>query len=154
MSKPESVYVVYIAGTPEAVWDALTLPEFTAKYWGGVRIESEWTPGAPVRHVLPDGRAQGEGEVLIADRPRVLSYSFRRRSDTQSSGPPSQARFEIEPMGDVVRLRLIHQHTGPRPPLDWAAILSSLKSLLETGRPLPFTGSALGPLAEGDRGQH
>jgi uncharacterized protein YndB with AHSA1/START domain len=145
VSRPESVYVVYIASTPDAVWEALTTPEFTAKYWGGLRIESEWKPGAEVRHVLPDGITQGTGEVLIADRPRVLSYTFRRGTHTQTSDPPSQARFEIEPAGEVVRLRLIHHHTGPRPPLDWAAVLSSLKSLLETGRPLPFSGPGFGP---------
>ncbi len=70
MNKPEFVYITYIEATPEAVWQALTSPEFTARYWAGRRIESDWQVGSPVRHLRPDGGDFGEGEVLAADPPR------------------------------------------------------------------------------------
>lgn len=147
MDRPEFVYVVYIACTPEAAWQGLTDPEFTSKYWGGQRIESQWTAGARVRNLRADGGIVGEGEVLIAEPPRLLSYTFRPgNGEAASEAPPSQVRFEIEQVGEMVRLQMIHHHSGEdRPSLatmkhGWPAILSSLKSLLETGHALPLEG--------------
>ena len=144
MNRPDFVYVVFILSTPEAVWQALTTPEFTARYWDGRRIESDWRVGSSVLHVLPDGRAIGEGKVLAGDPPRLLSYTFHLRTGKdQVAAHPAEVTFEIEPAGPAVKLTLKHRHAKDSPRREvmnnaWPAILSSLKTLLETGKPLPF----------------
>jgi uncharacterized protein YndB with AHSA1/START domain len=154
--RPDFVYAIFIASTAEAVWQALTKPEFTAQYWGGRRIESDWKPGSRVRQVGSGERVESEGEVLEAEPPHLLSYPFRM---AQAGDPPSRVTFEIEPVGAMIRLRLTHHHERPGSVTQaatihgWPAILSSLKSLLETGKPLPFSGLGFGPQHAGREGQ-
>lgn len=152
MDKPSSVYVIYIATTPERLWTALTDGEFTRQYWGGRRIQSDWNVGSPVHYVREDGRVDWQGEVLQADPPRLLSYTFHMQiSDAHKRERPSRVTFELEPTGSVVKLTLTHDELDPdsvtfeTTRYGWAAIMSSLKSLLETGRPLPFAGLGFGP---------
>lgn len=76
MDKPVFTYVTDIATTPEQLWEALTSGDFTYQYWGGRRIESAWKPGSPVKHVREDGGTDWQGEVLEADPPKRLSYTF------------------------------------------------------------------------------
>jgi uncharacterized protein YndB with AHSA1/START domain len=146
MTRPEFVYVIYIQSTPEAVWEALTAPEFTAQYWGGRRVESEWTAGSTVRHLRPDGGSCGEGKVLVADVPRRLSYTFHLRlAEDRVAEHPARVTFEIEAIGPTVKLTLRHDHADDSPRRRtmedaWPVILSSLKSLLETGQPLTNPG--------------
>ena len=64
MAQTEIVYVTYIATTAEKLWEALTDGEFTRRYWGGRRIQSDWKVGSPVRHVREDGGIDWQGEVL------------------------------------------------------------------------------------------
>ena len=154
--KPDFVYVTFIASTPEAVWEALTRPEFTAQYWGGRRIESDWAAGSPVRQLGPAGRVESQGEVLDARPPHLLSYTFQI---AHMGDPPSRITFEIEEVGEMVRLRLTHHHERPGSATEaatihgWPAIISSLKSLLETGTPLPFRGLGFGPQHAGHEGE-
>lgn len=152
MDKPNFVYVNYIATTPEKLWRALTDGEFTRRYWGGRRIQSEWIVGSPVTHVRDDGGVDWIGEVLKAEPPRLLSYSFHMQiSDQHRRDRPSRVTFELEPMGSMVKLILTHdQFASESATLEttrhgWPAIISSLKSLLETGNPLPFQGLGFGP---------
>ena len=146
MNKPDFVYVVYIAATPDQVWDGLTNGDFTQRYWGGLRIQSDWNVGSPVTHVRQDGAVGLEGEVLESERPRVLAYTFHMlMSPEKRNEQPSRVRFEIEPVGSMVKLTLTHDHfeqgsaTFEDTRHGWPAIMCSLKSLLETGAPLPFT---------------
>src|SRR5256885_208612 len=98
MDKPEFVYVTYIASTPERVWEGLTSGAFTQQYWGGLRIESDWQVGSAVCHLTKDGRIGVEGEVLEADPPRVLAYTFHMLAGAEKRAEqPSRLRFEIEP---------------------------------------------------------
>lgn len=76
MGESEFVYVAYIATTPEKLWEALTDGDFTQRYWGGRRIQSDWNVGSPVRHVRSDGGIDWQGEVLQSQRPHLLSYTF------------------------------------------------------------------------------
>lgn len=155
--KLKTVYVTYINSTREKVWQALTSGEFTARYWGGRRIESDWQVGSTVRHIRPDGGVDWEGEVLMAEPPAVLSYTFHMLiSEQHRSNPPSQVTFRLEPHGGVTRLTLVHEHAEPDTVTEettghgWPAILSSLKSLLEVGRPLPFPSLGFGPCGAED----
>lgn len=158
MDKPSYVYVTYIATTPERLWEALTEGEFTQQYWGGRRITSDWTVGAPVRHVRDDGGIDWQGEVLRWEPPRLLSYTFHMQiSDGHRDERPSRVTFELEPLGHVVKLTLTHDEFGPDSATlettrhGWPAIMSSLKSLLESGDPLPFAGLGFGPASEEGR---
>jgi uncharacterized protein YndB with AHSA1/START domain len=152
MDKPEFVYVIYIAATPAAVWDGLTSGDFTQQYWGGLRIQSDWKVGSPVIHVGRNGTVGLEGEVLEAERPRVLAYTFHMLVGPEKrSEQPSRVRFEVEPVGSMVRLTLTHDRfeqgsaTFEDTRHGWPAIMGSLKTLLETGAPLPFTRLGFAP---------
>ena len=62
--KPKTVYVTYIAATPEKVWQALTDPEFSKQYFFGFAVTVEPCTGGAVRILYPDGRVHGSGEVI------------------------------------------------------------------------------------------
>jgi uncharacterized protein YndB with AHSA1/START domain len=152
MTRPVFVYVTYIKTTPDKLWQALTDGEFTRRYWGGRRIQSEWQVGSSVRHMREDGGIDWEGEVLQAEPPRLLSYTFHMQISERHRGDlPSRVTFELQPMGSVVKLTLTHDDFEPNSATfettlhGWPAILSSLKSLLESGSPLPFQGLGFGP---------
>lgn len=152
MDRPAFVYVTYIATTPEKLWDTLTDGEFTRRYWGGRRIQSDWKAGSPVQHVREDGGIDWQGEVLRSERPRLLSYTFHMEiSEAHRGERPSRVTFELQAMGSVVKLTLTQDGfeadsaTFETTRHGWPAIMSSLKSVLETGRPLPFQGLGFGP---------
>lgn len=154
MDKPRFVYVSYIASTPEQVWKALTSEDFTRRYWGGRRIQSDWHQGSKVLHLKNDGTLDWQGEVLEATPPQRLSYTFDPQNDDEMPGfegeridlndreRPSRVTFEIAEYLGQVRLTLVHDEFAPGSKVlpgishGWPAILSSLKSLLENGRPL------------------
>ena len=152
MEKPKFVYVSYIATTPEKLWQALTDGEFTRRYWGGRRIQSDWNVGSPVKHLREDGGIDWQGEVLKSERPLLLSYTFHMQISEQHRGErASRLTFELQPMGSMVKLILIHDEFESRSATfettqhGWPAIMSSLKSLLETGSSLPFPGLGFAP---------
>jgi uncharacterized protein YndB with AHSA1/START domain len=142
--KPAIVYTIYIASTPEKVWQALTSGEFSKQYFSGFDVELE--PKAGGRFVVraPDGSDHITGEVIEHDPPRRLTITWNVNWPglVERLGP-TLVTYEIEQAGDAVRLTLIQAHDRP---IDddilsggrqgWPAILSSLKSLLETGAPL------------------
>lgn len=143
MSKPSFVYVTYIATTPERLWTALTQPEFTERYMFGRRVESTWTVGAPVRYWGREGTVSDSGQVLESDAPRRLVITWRVEfDDALRNEGYSTVTFELEPLGGEVKLTVTHDElregSGVQKGISmgWPKALSSLKSLLETGRPL------------------
>ncbi|MEI9986951.1 MAG: SRPBCC family protein [Aliidongia sp.] len=140
------LYVTYIRTTPERLWDALTKPEFTKAYWRGTWHDCDWQVGSSWQLRFPDGRLGDSGSVVECDPPRRLVLSWRNefRPELRTEGY-SRATIELEPMDDTVRLTVLHEidldgskfieavSTG------WPSILSSLKSLLETGEALDHT---------------
>jgi uncharacterized protein YndB with AHSA1/START domain len=144
MSTAEFVYVTYIATSPEQLWAALTSGEFTQQYWYGRRIESDWRVGSAVRFF--DGESDklaDSGVVLEYDPPRRLAYTFRTEfSDELRARGYSRVSFAIEAHKGMVKLTLIHDQLPDEQAAQgfregWAPILSSLKTLLESGKPLP-----------------
>jgi uncharacterized protein YndB with AHSA1/START domain len=143
MSDDRFVYVTYIRTTAEKVWQALTQPEFTRQYWFGMASQSEFTPGAAWNLVGSDGRVWDSGEVLEADPPRhlILKWQHQMRPELHAEGY-SRATFSIEPQGETVKLTVVHEIGVPDSKLitavsgGWPMVLSSLKSLLETGSPI------------------
>lgn len=139
-------YESFIRTTPEALWDAITSGEHTRRYFHGTRIESEWRVGAAViYHSSRAGHIAVDGTVRHVERPRRLSYTWNVRYDPERSGEaPSLVTWKIEPAGEACRLTLTHAFSEPCKTFrevasGWKAILSSLKSLLETGEPLSIS---------------
>jgi len=148
MNRPEHVYETYIRSTPERIWKAITTPEFTRQYFHRMAVESDWKVGSPVRFLYDDGRVGCEGLVKACDPPRRLSYTWRFMfDDTLAAERPSTVVFEITPVGDACRLRIVHgdfdadSKVYPMIREGWAEVVSSLKSLLETGKPLAVAGN-------------
>src|SRR5271157_2878043 len=144
MANSRFVYVTYIRTTPEKLWQALTDPEITRRFWFGCRQESEWKTGSPWRIMLPDGRLADSGEILEIGPPRRLAVSWRNefKPELREEGY-SRMTYELEEQkGGSVKLTVIHEMDRPGAKFieavstGWPMILSSLKSLLETGEPL------------------
>lgn len=145
MEKPKFTYVIHINATPERLWEALTKPEFTYQYWGRKRIQSDWTPGASVKLVKEDGGISLEGEVLRAEPPKVLSYTFQAHDKAGSiREEPTRVTFEIGKALGTTQLTIVHDGFEPGSAVfleisrGWQAIASSIKTLLETGEALPI----------------
>jgi uncharacterized protein YndB with AHSA1/START domain/DNA-binding transcriptional ArsR family regulator len=143
--KPTFVYVTYIHATPEAVWHALTDADLTAEYWGHSNV-SDWQAGSRWEHQRTDGSeiADVVGEVLEAEPPRRLVITFEEPGEDGEDRVDGASRvaFDIEPYEDIVRLTVTHENLVDDADFTaaaagWPAVLANLKSLLETGRPLP-----------------
>ena len=153
----EFVYTTYIRTTPEALWQALTEPAFTRRYWG-VELTSDWQVGSVVAWQFAGvTMADDESVVVESDPPRRLAYhwhpitpEFGRAIEASeedvarlAAEPRSLVAFDLEQVGEMVKLRVTHGGFAEGSELlpgiseGWPAILASLKTLLETGEPLP-----------------
>ena len=146
MNRPIIAITSYIASTPDEVWNALTDPNVTERYWSGTRIESDWKVGSKIIY-RRNGEMVDEHVLLACEPPRRLSHTFHPVFGEFRNEPPSKVTFEIVPGGKVVRLTMIHDGFQENSAVyracsgAWPMILSSLKTLLETGEPLPEFGS-------------
>jgi uncharacterized protein YndB with AHSA1/START domain len=142
--KPKTVYVSYIAATPEKVWQALTSSEFTRKYFWDRTVDIEPKAGGAFVLRLPDGCVNVRGKVIDYDPPRKLTVTWQVEwPDEFRKLPECVVSYEIVPAGEAVRLTMTESHSWDVPDAilsggrsGWPAVLSSLKSLLETGKPL------------------
>jgi uncharacterized protein YndB with AHSA1/START domain/DNA-binding transcriptional ArsR family regulator len=156
MDKPSFVYTTYIATTPERLWQALTDPEFTARYWGAT-FDTDWNPGSEMTwHQFGVTIADPAQVVLEAEPYRRLSYSWHsmtpelahvldlpdEKREHIAAEERSKVTFELEPRGDQVKLTVVHDGFEPDSVMvtmvsnGWPRVLSSLKTLLETGETL------------------
>ena len=136
-------YTVYISSTPEKLWGALTLNELRKHWWRGHTVETDWNAGSAITSRFPDGRMEFKGRVLRSERPRMLSFEIEEIcwSDAYADERPNRVSFAIQAFGPLVRLTFRNEATPKLLELvrqGWPAVLSSLKSLLETGTPLPL----------------
>ena len=153
------VYRVYIRATPEAIWEAITKPEWSRRYGYGGSVEFDLRPGGAYRtHASEEFLAHGspeivvDGEVIESHPPRRLVQTWRMLMDPDMAAEGfTRLTYEIDPAdGDVTRLTVTHDLSGA-PKLasllageheaegaggGWSWVLSSLKTLLETGEPL------------------
>ena len=142
--KPTLVYTIYIASTPEKVWQALTSPEFSRQYFFGNSVEIDLRVGGAFIVRTSDGSLHISGEVFECEPAKKLTVTFNVNwpALVEKLGQ-TLVTYEIASAGDAVRLTLTEAHDreisddilegGRR---GWPAILSSLKSVLETGEPL------------------
>jgi uncharacterized protein YndB with AHSA1/START domain/DNA-binding transcriptional ArsR family regulator len=139
---PTYVYVTYIRASAAQVWDALTDADVTARYWGHANV-SDWQVGSPWEHRRADGSGHVDvvGRVLETDPPTRLVITFQGPGD-EPPGGASVVTFLIEPNREIVRLTVTHENLADQGMFEgisrgWPAVLSNLKSLLETGDVLP-----------------
>jgi uncharacterized protein YndB with AHSA1/START domain len=147
LSTPTQVYQVFIRSTPDRIWQAITDPEFTTKYFHGSRVELKLVAGSEYLSTSADrSEVWVEGEVLEVDPPRRLVHTWLARFDPdQAAEEPSRVTWEIEDRGrGMCLLTVVHDHLEGAPKTaqsvsgqGWMYVLSGLKTLLETGDPLP-----------------
>jgi uncharacterized protein YndB with AHSA1/START domain/DNA-binding transcriptional ArsR family regulator len=158
MDKPTFVYTTYIRTTPERLWQALTEPAFTERYWN-ITFDSDWKPGSPMTwHQRGVTIAEPEQVVVESDPYTRLAYTWHTftpewaaavgvdedRLERLLAERRSKVTFDIEPLDDdQVKLTVVHDDLEPDGVLagmiggGWPRVLSNLKTLLETGEPLP-----------------
>jgi uncharacterized protein YndB with AHSA1/START domain len=142
--KPKTVYVTYIAATLEKVWQALTDPAFSTQYFFGFAVDVEPKAGGAFFLRYPDGRVHVRGEVVEWSPPRRFSCTWLVEGMKELAElPECLVTYDIEEAGGSVKLTMTESHSWGIPDAilsggrsGWPAILSSLKSVLETGKPL------------------
>jgi uncharacterized protein YndB with AHSA1/START domain len=135
------VYQLFIQASPEQIWEAITKPEFTAKYFYAARVEL--VNGRRMSYG-PNGELWGDEAIVESDPPRKLVHQWRSQYDPQlAAEEPSRVTWEIEPQDEgVTKLTVVHDQLEGAPKTaesvagGWMYILSGLKTLLETGKPL------------------
>jgi uncharacterized protein YndB with AHSA1/START domain/DNA-binding transcriptional ArsR family regulator len=153
MTGNDFVYTTYIKTTPERLWQALTDPAFTERYWG-LALESDWQVGSAMTWRQHGVTIEDPEQVVLESDPfRRLSYTWHTVTPefaksvgwsddalaAAAAEPRSTATFEIEQAGEMVKLTVVHSGFEPGSTLrerireGWPALLSSLKTLLETG---------------------
>jgi len=146
MAKSQFVYVTFIRTTPDKLWRALTEPEFTRQYWCNTTQESEWKPGASWRIVTPDGRTADSGEIVTVEPLLRMVLTWRHELDAglRAEGY-SRLSYELDQQAEAVKITVTHEMDKSESKFikaistGWPPILSSLKSLLETGESLQAT---------------
>ena len=157
MEAPTFVYTTYIRTTPERLWQALTEPAFTQRYWG-VTFETDWKPGSAMTWQQRGSTSSDPGQVVLEAEPhRRLSYTWHtftpeladsihlsdEAHERIAAEPRSKVTFEIEPLDELVKLTVVHDGFQPGSVVasmvsaGWPRVLSDLKTLLETGETLP-----------------
>lgn len=149
---PAHVYEIFIRASRERVWNALIDPEYTTQYFHGTRFESSFEPGAPyVSRIVEQDRPAVDGTIEVFEPPSRLVYTWHALYDDEMAAePPSRVEWTLAPAtedGAVTRVTMRHGDLGMSPKtwesvrIGWVAIIDSLKSLLETGEPLPSVGT-------------
>lgn len=142
------VYEIFIRAPRETVWNALIDPEYTTKYFHGTRFESSFEPGARfVNRIVDADRPAADGTIEVFEPPSRLVYTWHVLYDAEmSEEPPGRVEWTLTPATDddtVTRVTLRHGDLGMSPKtwenvrVGWVGIIDSLKTLLETGEPLP-----------------
>jgi uncharacterized protein YndB with AHSA1/START domain len=136
-------YELFVRTTPAALWQALTRPEATERYFFRSRVRSTFAPGAPIEYTQGPGAAvivDGKVEEVVSER--LLAHTWVVRYDPTLSGECSRVTWRIEARGEAVKLTVVHEL--PEAPLTarhvavegWSVVLCGLKTLLETGAQL------------------
>jgi uncharacterized protein YndB with AHSA1/START domain/DNA-binding transcriptional ArsR family regulator len=162
VERPTFVYTTYIRTTPERLWQALTEPAFTQRYWG-VTFESDWQEGSTMTWRQRGTTSADPEQVVLEANPYTrLSYTWHTFTpelaesldvsddarERLAAEPRSHVTFDIEPFGALVKLTVVHDGFEPGSLVaslvshGWPQVLSSLKTLLETGETLPDVDEA------------
>jgi len=145
-TKPEFNYVTFINASPEKVWEALTKPEFTTKYWFNSRAEGDFSEGSDYAYRVDDDKGQNRkalaGTVLKSDHPRELVYTFTCPTNEELKDENSTVQFLLEEVEGMTKLSVRHYDFQADSKMyfgiseGWPIVLSGLKTLLESGAEL------------------
>ncbi len=146
MNKAKFVYVTYIRSTPEKVWDALINPEVTRLYWERHNA-SDWNPGSAweMRRFDAAKTVDIVGKVIENSPPKKLVISWASPQNLNEPNKISRVAFDIGMSGEEVKLTVTHDELEPDSDMlrgisgGWPLVLSSLKSLLETGKAIEIS---------------
>lgn len=146
MKKPDYIYVVVIAKSPEEVWEGLTSPEFTKQYWHKTEVSSDFEVGSPIQFMTDSGHIGCEGKILTVDYPAELTFTwqFPNNPDTCNE-PPSRVSFRLEPITAGTKLTVIHDQFPEDSKMydlvqpGWPLVICGLKTLLESGSAVDFS---------------
>ena len=144
MAESRFLYVTYIRASAEKVWGALTDPAMNKVFWSGYHQESSWKVGADFAIVGPEGNAWDTGKVLAFDPPRHFQVTWLHQHDeAMKAEGESTCSFDLDALTpEMTKLTVTHTMAVAESKLigavstGWPMIMSSLKSLLETGRAL------------------
>jgi uncharacterized protein YndB with AHSA1/START domain len=144
MSDARFVYCIYIRATLQQVWEGLLEPRFTRQYWDHENV-SDWKPGSRWEHRRSNAERTLDlvGEVIASDPPRRLVLTWADPADRARREAHSRVTIELDAIADMVRVTVTHEALQAGSDMlrkisaGWPRVLSSLKSQLETGRPLP-----------------
>ncbi|MCW5694961.1 MAG: SRPBCC family protein [Pseudolabrys sp.] len=143
--KPSFVYVTYIAASPDKVWAALTKTELSEQFWFGYRVQADGGKGGRMTAHNPAGRLAHDDPIIESDPPRKLVYGWKPLYRDLPDERPSRVTFTLEPFKGQTRLTIVHDEFDEGSKMfemisaGWPAVLSSLKSFLETGKGLEST---------------
>jgi len=140
------MYQIVIASSAAKVWESLTIPEFTQKFWFGRSVTSDWKVGSAVSIVTPEGIIEAKGEVVEFQINKRLSYTWQSSNETIEE--ISTVVFELQEMGPLTKLTILQDIDADKANFQqaatgWTFILCGLKTFLETGTampPLPWKG--------------
>ena len=143
-------YETYISATPKRVWKAITDRDLSKQVPYFLAVESTFRAGAPIRWVSESGEAAVEGEILEVKAPNLLEHTWGVRYDPSLSHEKSRVSWRLEQRGKLTKLIVEHDVTGA--PLTaaqiaidgWSFILSGIKTLVETGSPIPMVPQLAG----------
>ena len=146
-------YVIYISSTAEKVWDALTNGEMSRQYWSNHKNSSDWKVGSQWKHedAADSTIVDVTGTILESVRPHRLSFTWSSPDDALDGSKLSRVHFDIDEDDGMVRVILTHDQLPPNSGLaegiaeGWPLVLSSLKTFLETGKPMPEIWIREGP---------
>ena len=157
VDKPSFVYTTYIRTTPERLWQALTEPAFTQRYWG-ITFQTDWKAGSTMTWEQRGVTIADPEQVVLEAQPYSrLAYSWHTFTpelgdaldltddarERIAAEPRSRVTFELEPLGELVKLTVLHDGFEPGSVVatmvsgGWPRVLSDLKTFLETGETLP-----------------
>jgi uncharacterized protein YndB with AHSA1/START domain len=144
-SKPRLVYEIIIRAPRERVWEAITTSEFTSRYYYGCTIETDLSVGSPFTYHMPDSSPIVEGEVVSSEPPNRLVHTYHSLWPPMNEDAPTRVTWELESMPEgVTKVTVVHDdfrgETATYKGLQgggWTWILSNMKTLLETGEPMP-----------------
>ena len=144
-SKPRLVYQIIINAPQERVWDAITKPEFTSRYYYGSALKSDLAIGSPFTYHMPNGAPVVEGEVVASEPPTRLVHTYHSLWPPMNEDAPTRVTWELQALpGGVTKVTVLHEdfqaETATYKGMQsggWPWILSNMKTLLETGEPMP-----------------
>ncbi|ATW03991.1 SRPBCC family protein [Sphingorhabdus sp. YGSMI21] len=137
---PDFVYTIFIKADVEAVWNGLIDRDLTKAYWGHYN-ESDWKPGSRWAHVRSDGSGEIDicGRLVAIEPPHTMIWTWSLEQEADNPACISRVTYELTPLGPDTKLTVTHSELEPGSRMDngvrkgWPAVLSNLKSLLETG---------------------